>query len=191
MTDPCWVETDEAEDVASSVRHALRCWEFIDEDPQVWKWIILALHSALQGACVCHLTTTTAPLHAVTKKNAQEWLTFFEESRTKPDLKPPVTHIMALPELLKAVRKCPGRAISISDSEFEWLKRIHRVFRNQFIHFTPCGWSFEVSGVAGIANLTSRIITDILNENWAFRHMPCERREAMRADLVLLAEISN
>ena len=61
-----WIRTDEAEDAAGSVRHALRAGEMTANDPQAWKWVALALHSALQGACVCHLTTTAAPIGAVT-----------------------------------------------------------------------------------------------------------------------------
>ena len=53
-----WLITDESNDVAGSIRHALRTASFVGEDPQAWKWIALALHSALQGACVCHLSTT-------------------------------------------------------------------------------------------------------------------------------------
>src|SRR5436305_1244021 len=100
-----WVRTDEAEDVAGSIRHALRCRQFARDDPQAWKWIALALHSALQGACVSHLVTTASPLGAVTKENAGKWLAYFEASRTNPELLPPTTHLLSLPDLLKAARK--------------------------------------------------------------------------------------
>jgi hypothetical protein len=52
-----WINTDEAEGVAASVRRALRCWEHTLADPQAWKWVTLARHAALQGACMCHLLT--------------------------------------------------------------------------------------------------------------------------------------
>jgi len=45
-----WLHTNEAEDVAASVRHALRCRAMIQEDPHAWKWLALALHASLQGA---------------------------------------------------------------------------------------------------------------------------------------------
>jgi len=57
-----WIRTDEAEDVAGSMRHAIRAGRLVAEDSQAWKWVVLAVHSALQGACVCHLTETAAPL---------------------------------------------------------------------------------------------------------------------------------
>lgn len=172
-----WIKTDEAEDVAGSLRHVVRAAECAGEDPQAWKWVVLALHSALQGACICHLTTTAAPVGAVTKKNAAEWLEYFEASRTNPTLKPPKTHLMSLPDLLKAVRRPNpnpcfnlGNAIQISDSEMNWLSRFHETFRNQFVHFEPAGWAIEVSGIPEIAKLIARIIKDICEAGWAFRH---------------------
>lgn len=100
-----WVRTDEAEDVAGSIRHALICMNLVKDDDQAWKWAILALHGALQGACVCHLTTTAQPVGAVTPKNAVEWFTYFEETRENQQLEPPMTRLMNMPDLLKAVRK--------------------------------------------------------------------------------------
>ena len=84
-----WIQTDEAEDVAASVRHARRCLALTIHDEQAWKWFCLALHSALQGACVCHLVTTASPVGAVTNKNAVKWLAFFEESRGNARVDPP------------------------------------------------------------------------------------------------------
>lgn len=197
MTDTTsFVRTDEVQDVASSIRHALRCWEFVEEDAQAWKWVILALHSALQGACVCHLVTTATPLGAVTKKNAVEWHKYFEQSRTNPSVKPPMTDLMALPELLKAVRKpnasggsASDNHISIDNMELNWLMGIHREFRNQFVHFSPTGWLFDVSEMPKLAHLVARIIQDILDCSWAFRHLSTEQREALREDLIQLSAV--
>ena len=185
-----WIQTDEAADVAGSVRHAIRAAQFVCEDPLAWKWVAMALHSALQGACVCHLTTTAAPVGAVTERNAGEWLTYFEESRTDPKAKPPKTYLMALPELLKAVRKPPSAGdgsndvgVAISESELHWLRRFHMEIRNQFAHFEPKGWSIEVSGVPDIAKLIARVIGDILQIGWAFRHHDSAQRQELRGSL--------
>lgn len=165
-----WIRTDEAEDVAGSIRHALRVASFVTDDPQAWKWVMLALHSALQGACVCHLTTTAAPLGALTKQNTGEWLSFFEKQRTDPAAEPLAkSHLLTLPDLLKAVRKTYSAGdrsnavgVAISDVELAWLRRIHGEVRNQFVHFEPMGWSIEVSGVPDLARLIARILTDML-----------------------------
>lgn len=191
-----WIRMDEAEDVAGSIRHVIRASQFVEEDSGAWKWVAMALHSALQGACVCHLTTTTAPVGAVTERNAGEWLTYFEDSRTNPNAKPPNTYLMGLPDLLKAVRK-PSSAgdgsnvagVAISESELNWLHRFHKEIRNQFAHFKPMGWSIEVSGLPEIAKLVARIIGDILGMGWAFRHQVSAQREELQRSLHTLETI--
>jgi hypothetical protein len=189
-----WLQTDEADDVAGSVRHALQCLEMVGQDKQAWKWFVLALHSAIQGACVCNLVSTASPVGAVYPENATKFINYFEESRTNPDAKPPEARIMALPDLLKAVRK-PNSAgdrsnnlgISITDGELEWLGRFHTIFRNQFVHFDPMGWSLEISGLPAIGRLVARILSDILNAGWAFRHKDHEWKEALQIGLQQLA----
>ena len=192
MAQARYVTTNETEDVAGSIRHALRCAEMVSEDPQAWKWGILALHSALQGACICHLTTT-AGLGAV--QNKEEWLSYLNTPDEEKDKKRPETRLMALPDLLKAVRKqgssggsSNGEAISINDNELTWLQRIHKEIRNQFIHFEPMGWRIEVSGIPSLAQLTARIIKDIHGRGWAFRHLDPVKKEIMILDLERLAK---
>lgn len=190
MTADNWLQTDEADDVAGSIRHALRSAEFVAEDPQAWKWVALALHSALQGACVCHLTGTAPPIGAVTPRNASEWLAYHEKSRSDPEAKPPRTWLMELPDLLKAIRR-PHSAgdrsnltgIELSDAEFNWLHGFHKAVRNQFVHFEPMGWSLEISGIPEIAALASRIVRDIAETAWAFRHKEQEWHRQLNDDL--------
>jgi hypothetical protein len=189
-----WIRTDEAEDVAGSIRHALRCAGFVSQDEQAWKWVALSLHSALQGACVCHLTTSFSPVGAVTSRNAAEWIAFADQSRVNPETECPRTELMPLPDLLKAVRK-PHSAgdrtnkngIAIGEGELDWLKRFHKGVRNQFIHFAPMGWSLEVSGIPEIGVLIARIIGDILSEGYGFRHQDRDWKKALAGDLAQLS----
>ena len=97
-----WIQTDESEDVAGSVRHAFWTATFLADDAQAWKWMLLSLHSALQGSCICHLTTTAAPVGALTRQNTKEWLEFFERQRTDPSVQMPKTHLLSLLYLLEA-----------------------------------------------------------------------------------------
>jgi hypothetical protein len=193
-----WLRTDEAEDVAGSLRHALRCLSMVDDDPQAWKWVAISLHSALQGACVSHLTTTAAPLGAITPKNASEFIAYLNELDSNPDARPPKTQLMSLPDLLKAVRKqnsagngCMSKAIVISDAELSWLKHFHETVRNQFTHFEPVGWSLEVSGIPAIARLIARIISEIADAGWAFRHKDEDWVAALKNNINELSSTSD
>ncbi len=193
-----WLQTDEADDVRGSLRHAVQCAELAKRDPHAWKWMMLALHSALQGACVCHLTTTAAPVGAVSDKNAAEWLEYFEKSRTDASVKPPRTFLLSLPGLLKKIRKpfsvgdrsLPD-GIAISEKEIAWLNRLHEEIRNQFVHFEPMGWSIELSGIPEYAQVVARIITDILAAGYAFRHLDQTSIDAMRREISDLARAAS
>jgi hypothetical protein len=101
---------------------------------------------------------------------------------------------MALPDLLKAVRK-PRSAgdlsndagIALADAELAWLTRLHDTVRNQFVHLAPMGWWIEVSGMSAVAALVARIVGDIAEAGWAFRHQERSWRVALAGDLAALS----
>jgi hypothetical protein len=193
-----WLRTDEVKDVAASIRHCRASLGLAQTDLHAFKWILLSLHSALQGACVCHLTTTFAPVGAATKQNTKEWLKWSEERWGNPNIKAPETKIANLPELLKRVRKANSagdrsnsNGISLSKSEYEWWNRIHCEIRNQFTHFAPQGWSIDVSGVPELIQLTVRVIRDIAAVGWAFRHADIDWKTKFDADLTSLDEAAS
>ncbi|MEQ1499240.1 MAG: hypothetical protein ABL914_11305 [Novosphingobium sp.] len=177
-----WLETDECEDVLSSVRHCSVSFGLAETDLHAFKWVILSLHSALQGSCVCHLVGTAGPLGATTKRNATEWCVYYA-AKVDEQVSRPKTKIAELPELLKRIRKensagdgSQGSEIQLTDSDLQWWKRTHDRMRNQFVHFEPMGWSIELSGIPELVLVTSRIIKEIESNGWAFRHMSDEWR---------------
>ena len=191
-----WLRTDEGEDVAASLRHAVRSFTFVIADDQAWKWVALSLHSALQGACVCHLVTTANPVGAVTRKNAAEWLVYFDATITDPKAASPKTHLMTLPDLLKAIRqpysagdRSNSSGIRLSEKELKWLRRFHDDVRNQFTHFEPMGWSIEVSGFPGLAKLIARLVGEIASVGWAFRHKDADWMQELRNSSKALSTI--
>lgn len=193
--DEVWLRTDESEDVAASIRHCRASLALSQTDLHAIKWVLLSLHSALQGACVCHLTTTFGPVGAVTKQNTMEWIKWSEDGRNDSTLSPPATKIANLPDLLKRIRKSysagdgsNASGISLSNSEYDWWNRIHSDIRNQFTHFAPMGWSVDVSGVPALVQLTTRLIRDIAAVGWAFRHTNADWKSELMANLVKLEE---
>lgn len=143
-----WLQTDEAIDVVASLRHATLCLELARTDLHAYKWAFLALHSALQGACVCHLTTTAAPIGALNCPSTRQWNEYLEKVGNNAPA--PATRILDFPELLKAVRRVQSAGngsnheqITITDEELNWLKYLHDEVRNQFTHFAPQGWDYR------------------------------------------------
>lgn len=78
-------ETSEAEDVLGSLRHMNLCLEKALADKHAWKWAILSLFHALQGAMVCHCSgpSNIEALKSKSAKRITEWLNSSEDSRGK------------------------------------------------------------------------------------------------------------
>lgn len=75
-----YVEFDECQDVLASLDQCVMCLEQTERSNGAWKWVILSLHSALQGAMVCHLSGT-AQVGALTSRCATKWHEWYELDR--------------------------------------------------------------------------------------------------------------
>ena len=75
-----WLRVDEQSDVLVSLDECLNCVRRVREEPAFWKWAILSIHNALQGAIVCHLSGT-AQLGALAKRSVIASLEWHERDR--------------------------------------------------------------------------------------------------------------
>ena len=189
------LETSESEDVLGSLRHALACARLIEGDPHAAKWLFLALHSALQGAFICHLVTTAPPIGIISDGDAVKWHKYLRESNriSSPQ---PRTFVLELPKLMSKARipRSAGdglneNGISLTDDEFEWIKRLHIEVRNQFVHFSPMGWTILLDGIPDFSRLVARIIREILDHGHGFRHLSQHDRKELRMLLDELADL--
>ena len=73
-----FIHTDESQDVLISLNHCFESLRRVRESPGEWKWVILSLHSAVQGAMVCHLSGT-AGVGALTSESAKRTLARHDE----------------------------------------------------------------------------------------------------------------
>lgn len=51
-SDEVWLRTDEMEEFIGALEFCAELSETVRDDVMRWKWLIVALHNALQGACV-------------------------------------------------------------------------------------------------------------------------------------------
>lgn len=170
--------TDERRDVISSLKMAVVALELKENDASYWKWIILTLHSALQGAMVCHLSNT-ADLGACTESSETRWLKWHDGGRIgdEPNLR------LEVPEVLFCWISDVGRHgtntthghIAISPSEEAAFKLLHRL-RNPFTHFQPMSWIIEIDGLPKMIGHIIDLIYKIYNTGWAFRHLDDEQK---------------
>ena len=148
MSDQAWLRTDEIEEFIDAVEHAAMFARQLRDDVRAWKWLIIALHSALQGACVCALGGHgTAGVEVLERRSRMlRWLQV--ESRKNPCAPPPEPRLASLVELFDRVRKptCLPRPYTL-EASVDMVADVNELnhLRNIFIHFLPGGLSSEVS----------------------------------------------
>jgi hypothetical protein len=202
-----YIEFNERTDVLASLSLCLMCLQNLSDEPALWKWAILSLHNALQGAMVCHLSGT-ANIGALLKKSAAARLEWFERDRrgeiNKIDVgiddvlgirkvrfataknNPPEEHLADAKTLFNRLSNEDGRyeggvgeVLVITDSQRDSFRRLHEL-RNDFAHFTPKGWSIELAGLPGIFLNMVEVLDNISADDWPFRHMGSLEREQLR-----------
>ena len=116
-----YLHTDERHDVLASLEHCALCLASAERSSGAWKWVVLSLHSALQGAMICHLSGT-AGVGALTSTCARQWSQWHERDGRgeidyidegvdelglpargfrNPDDRPPSDRVASAPELFK------------------------------------------------------------------------------------------
>ncbi|MCY3773077.1 MAG: hypothetical protein OXG98_13800 [Gemmatimonadetes bacterium] len=200
-----YVRTDERQDVLASLQHCLLCLAETERSSGAWKWVILSLHSALQGAMVC-LLSGTANLGALSRDCASKWIEWHERDRRgeidyiddvdefslpfsrprNPRDYPPSIQVASAPKLFErlgseSARTESGcvRIIEITNAQKHSFKRLHAL-RNDFTHFSPKGWSIEIQLIQEIILDMLDVIDQIADDQWAFLHMSDEDQRLMR-----------
>ena len=201
-----FARTDERQDVLASLEHCALCLPETERSDGAWKWVVLAAHSALQGAMICHLSGT-AGLGALTETSVGKWLDWrerdtrgdidwIEEAPDELDMpvrraktgrdQPPQDRVAGATELFKRLTSpstrieggC-GAILPITDQQRESFERL-QALRNSFTHFSPRGWSIEVKFIKDVLLNVLDIIALVADDHWPFRHMTCEERNMLQ-----------
>ncbi len=137
VSDPAFVVTDEFEETVSALETTANELERVKADPYRWKWVILALHSALQGMMALALRGGNN-LRVLKSEDAKRFLDAYENGT-------PIPADLQMDDFLNLYKKAKGDAMLfyVDSEKFtpqgtqgRSIKRLNRL-RNQFIHFTP------------------------------------------------------
>ncbi len=117
------------------------------KDSYRWKWVILALHSALQGMMALALRGGNN-LRMLKPKDARRWLDAYESGAPLPaDLK--MDSFLNLYEKIKSetvLFYVTSKKFTPEGTQGKSIKDLNRL-RNQFVHFTPCTLSLILNGL--------------------------------------------
>jgi len=175
-----FLHTDEEIEAANAMRMAAQFASKVAEDVHLWRWVIIALHNAVQGVMVLSLRHGNGLL-ALTDKSYSAWMAAYE--RNEP---PPREMLDSYLNLYKKVKhkqrgQVGGNTRFVPNgTEDGDIKRLNSL-RSEFIHFTPKGWSLEVGGLPRIALAAARLVSFLALETTnVFWHAP-DARERLAA----------
>ena len=185
-----YIHTDEYQDVLASLEQCAFSLTQVRRSEWAWKWVILSLHSALQGTMVCHLSGTEQ-LGALREYDAQKWREWNNNSIQDGDRdcgEPPPERLADAKKLFKRLHcskariedNCGG-VISITEQQKESFKWLHEL-RNEFSHFSPKNWSIGLCGVKQVINDMLNIICLIADD----RHMAEQDGNTLRSKIEVI-----
>ena len=178
-----YFRTDECFDVLSSLE---QCSFGLKQVYQLdylraWKWVVISLHSALQGALVCHLSGTET-VGALSKDSAKKRMKWNRDLGDKdPGFVAPANELFD--RMIDPSKRCEqthASEIPATNEQKESFVRLHDL-RNEFSHFKTKSWSIEVTWMEDILEPILDLLCLIAADGWSFRHMPEEGREIRRA----------
>lgn len=169
-----YLSTDEQHDVLISLREVLHQVERVTAgDIHCWKWAVIALASAVNGALTCNLSGTMQ-VGALREEDAESTIAALQkdaatEMPPRPRLAPPDVLLKRARRDDKRVERA-GPTLTISPHQKRSFDRVFE-FRNAFLHFEPLGWSIETSGMPSIFENVLQIVGQTLADGWSFRHL--------------------
>ena len=172
-----YLRTDEESEAVYAMQMAAKFAEGVAADVRLWRWIIIALHNATQGVMVLSLRHGNGLL-ALSDESYAAWMAAYEKNET-----PPPEKLDSYLNLYKKVKHIEFGQVGGNKRflpvgrEGGDIRRLNAL-RNDFIHFTPKGWSLQVDGLPQICLSTARLISFIgLETENVFWHSPEARSQ--------------
>ena len=172
-----WYRIDEQRFAVATAKHALRCLNGLETDREQFPWAIIALHGATQAAMIANLTGT-AGIGALDQATANQTFSALHGEAEYPK----VAYVAPFLELLRRTRKA-GRRLEQAGSVIEMSRTNLRALgllnslRNDFVHFSPRGWSVEISGLPRMIEACVSILRGVCSSGWLIHLEPEENEE--------------
>lgn len=141
-----YLRTDHWVDAVASLEGAQEFAHRVPADERYWKWLLIAMHSAVQGFMALALEQGNALL-VMKEELTAKWLKAHETGGPYPENR--MDFFLSLYEKVKSDVVCryvhskrfvPGPSHDYSMGKLNEL-------RNDFIHFFPKGWSIQLAGL--------------------------------------------
>lgn len=184
MSELKFLRTSEQEEAVRSLEFAARQAKEIANDLYSWKWVLISLHNAAQGFMVLALWNGNGLL-SMRDDVAAKWLQAYREDKPLPQSR--LDSFLNLYEKCRASKHfnyCGSQPFQSTESQNSSFIELNE-FRNEFIHFTPKGWSLELSGlpslVVDVLSLISFFGWESTSIHWYEQHHQTRAKWACRS----------
>ena len=183
---PEFLQCDELEDAISTLEHAAEVASTLNATPLNWKWLLIAIHNALQGALVCTLSGS-AGTGALSKQSMRDVWNWYGEScegspaqHPKECLAPPL-ELFKRAKQQKYMHEYGGAPIITKPQEDKDIQQLNNL-RRRFVHYTPGGWSIETEGIPRIVLNAAGVVEKLLQHPaFLVKITPIQKDRAHRA----------
>jgi hypothetical protein len=163
-SDKNYLRFDEKSNTYDSLEKLCLFLSKVQNEPNFWKWSIIALHNSLYGAMILSLQGSNPD--RVSKFPIGKKTIYSTSSDNEPiTLKVENRKLIDFSEAFKRIQKDKFMKMNVGSnifkSEFrhqETVRALNNIFRNQFLHFMPLGWSIEIMGLDYLINDCLEII---------------------------------
>jgi len=144
-----WLRTDEHEEAICGLESVAEWSPRVERQMLYWRWVILALHNALQGFMVLALRGSNGLL-PLQDKIAAKWLKAYRGGGAYPREKlDSFLNLYAKTKSDRLLFSCHSRKLTATEAQDRSIRKLNSL-RNEFIHFLPRFWALEVSGLPEI-----------------------------------------
>lgn len=176
--DPNWLSTNEFDDLLANLQALEALIWATSKSPILWKWVIIAAHTALQSLAVCKLTRTDgfgAKRHDIEKgigayyEAGKNTLNDYEEFESLAARQEMANFPTLMRRLGYDVPKTLDDALQERDSTNLALYFLHD-FRTTYSHYPPIQLTLDALQVRAIVRISVDVLTSELNKgDWKRR----------------------
>ena len=175
--DPRWLSTNEFEDFLANLQALEALIWATSKSPVLWKWVIIAAHTALQSLAVCKLTGTDG-FGAMKDDIEKKVAVFYSEKKNTFHNYEEFSNLAAMqnmapfPVLMRRlgydIPKSKG-VLKEHDAKNQALFWLHD-FRSTYAHYPPVQLTLEATQVRSIVRIAVDIVDlEIKKDDWKRR----------------------
>ncbi|MFZ0456136.1 MAG: hypothetical protein WAM24_20475 [Ignavibacteriaceae bacterium] len=126
-----WLRIEEHTNAFDYLEKAKMFLESCEDNFYSWKWVMISLHGAIYGFAISACKGTNADV-VIKKSKKGESLISFDEALNRCQESTWMKYAMS------------SNVLKLTDSQKESIRHMKNIFRNEFMHFKPKGWSIEI-----------------------------------------------